>query len=433
MAFLQAHSDTRRTSAVERPAEDVIVKDTGKGNYDSEAARKAIADMLVNEALLKHVLGGAEQQGLPENAKLLGKANAVSSHTSDTLSKAMDSHNAFEMLKMQRNGMHQEEYWNYVTLQMCEDLIKSTARLEGDIKKYMRQAEMAGNYDAMQLLRRAKINNEKTMAGVQRMETGSMAIEKSCEGGYTGHGTYQYLQHLSSSIMKKCKAVQERQLSMIQGQPKLQKGRFQKMQKAQNTGDGGLKGGNKAGLKRGNEQFLEISELDTILHEFLMNERKLQKQINKALHSKVASNRLAFSYLARALKVSQQTEEVMKDAAINSMYFVWGNIPQSQQEFMEMITMSRHKIASTGQQLRQSLSKFGAKVIKGMVHSGAGFCQQGIADNLDKLSAAADQDPSNETVKQLLQTNEKINALLAKVRENQDLITAAAARASFRK
>ena len=37
----------------------------------------------------------------------------------------------------------------------------------------------------------------------------------------------------------------------------------------------------------GNEQFLEISELDTILHEFLMNERKLQKQINKALHSKV--------------------------------------------------------------------------------------------------------------------------------------------------
>ena len=27
-----------------------------------------------------------------------------------------------------------------------------------------------------------------------------------------------------------------------------------------------------------------------------------------------------------------------------------------------MITMSRHKIASTGQQLRQSLSKFGAKV-----------------------------------------------------------------------
>ena len=34
----------------------------------------------------------------------------------------------------------------------------------------------------MQLLRRAKINNEKTMAGVQRMETGSMAIEKSCEG-----------------------------------------------------------------------------------------------------------------------------------------------------------------------------------------------------------------------------------------------------------
>ena len=40
--------------------------------------------------------------------------------------------------------------------------------------------------------------------------------------------------------------------------------------------------------------------------------------------AQVASNRLAFSYLARALKVSQQTEEVMKDAAINSMYFVWG-------------------------------------------------------------------------------------------------------------